>query len=497
MNYVNLATARSVTRSKEVGIRKVLGSKRFSILSQFIMESVLFTVCSGVLAVGLVIVWLPQLNTLLDLDLSYQLMGWKDWGWVVAGLLLTGIAAGILPSLAMSKLPALSNARPAIQFRMGQWSLTRKLFIGIQYAVTLALLIASFVIYRQYHYLKNFDKGFDSNQLLHLAVDDRVLQTQLDILKTKMLQIPGVMGVTATGEDLPSELNNTWGLDWNGSNLEKPLGIDIVGVDRDYFELLGIEFKAGKNFIHEYPVDSARSVILNEKAHGMIGQEDLIGQILNIGGRDRTVIGVVGDHHNTTLHSQITPLAYFVYPPGFRVSPDNLLLKLQTNNLPALLAQLEVTWEAFSSDPIEYNFVDEAFAEAYQAEQRFSHLISTFTILAIVISMIGLFGLINFIAQLKIREISIRRILGAGSLHLMHMLGRDFLIVFCLSSLFAIPVSYYFMNAWLANYAYHLPVSISLLLSAVLMCLAISLLVIFYHLYRTTRVNPLEVLAGE
>ena len=497
MNYVNLATARAVTRTKEVGVRKVLGSTRFSIFFQFIIESLLFIVSSGGLAIALVVAWLPQLNGLLELNLSLKILTWQEWLLMFTALLATGTLAGILPALAMTKLPSLSQNKPAIRFRRGGWPMTRKLFVGIQYAVTLALLVATIVVYQQYAYLKNFDKGFDSDQLLHVAVDDRELQKQLNVLKEKINQVPGVSGVTATGEDLPSELNNTWGLNWNGSNLEKPLGIDIVGVDQDYFDILGLEFKAGQNFTAGYPIDSARSVVINENAQALIGREDLLGQPLIIGGRERKVIGVVSDHHNTTLHSQVIPLAYFIYPAGFRVSPDNLLIKLQSNDVSSSLAQLKNVWDEFSTDPFTYNFVDEAFAEAYEAERRFSTLIGTFTLMAIVISIVGLFGLIHFIAQLKLKEISIRRILGANQLNLMHLLGKDFLTVFIVALLVALPAAYQLMDSWLINYAYHIKINLATLLLAVCLCIGISALVIFYHLQRTSRVNPTDALATE
>ena len=497
MNYVNLATARAVTRTKEIGVRKVLGSKKSSIISQFIAESVLFTVTSGLFAIGLVHFFLPQLNQLLSLDLSLTVLSWIDWISILMTLISLGIIVGLLPSLAMSNLPSLSETKSTIQFNQSQWSWTRKLFVGVQYVVTLVLLVSTLVIYNQYNYLKNFDKGFDATQLLHIAVDDRDVQQQLNLLKDKMGQIPNIVGITATGEDLPSALNNTWDLNWNGSNLDRPLPIDIVGVDQGYFDLLAIDLKAGRNFTHDFSVDSARSVVLNEKAFSLMNKPDIIGQQVTIGGRLRTVIGVVGDYHHTTLHTQVAPTAYLIFPSGLRVSPDNLLVKLETNNLPNLLNEIEKVWQGFSPDPIQYNFVDEAFAKAYSTERKFSILIGAFTFLAILISIIGLFGLINFVAQLKLKEISIRRILGANQFSLLHLLGRDFLNVFLFALIIALPLAYYFANDWLANYAYHIQLNGMTLLVATLVCIGISLLVIFYHLQRATRMNPADVLAAE
>ena len=497
MNYINLATARAYTRSREVGIRKFLGSLKSHLIIQFILESVLFTFVCGVLAAMFLALALPHLNKLLDLDLSIHLLFWQDGLMVIGGLVGLGILAGILPSLTMIRLPSLSNNTSNFQFKSGHSSFSRRLFIGLQYVVTLVLLVSTLVVYKQYLYLQNFDKGFDSDQLLHISVDDRNLQKQIDILKDRVGQLAGVSGITATGEDLPSVLNNTWGLEWNGSNLEKPQGIDIVAVDKDYFPLLEIPFLEGNNFSNDFDIDSARSVIINEKALSIIGKEDIIGQEIIIGGRNRKVIGVVGNHHNTTLHSQIVPIAYFIFPSGFRVSPDNLMVRLETQNINSFLDDLEKIWKEFSPDPISYNFVDDAFAAAYHSERRFSTLIGSFTLLAIIISIVGIFGLIHFVAQIKLREISIRRILGANSFSLMRLLGKDFIAIFAISIIIALPIAWHYMNSWLSNYAYHIKVNAELLLMAAFVCIGITSLVIFYHLHKATRVNPAEILASE
>lgn len=497
MNYVNLATARAITRVKEIGIRKTLGSRKAGIVGQFIIESILFSIVSGLVALLLVFMGIPRLNALFDLDLSFSVIPWTDW--VILSLLLVflGVVAGLLPSLVMARIPVLGDAKSPIQFKISEWSLTRKFFVGVQYVVTMVLLVSTFAIYKQYIYLKHFDLGFDSTQLLHVAVDDRVLQEKLTVLKERMIQLSGVVGVTATGEDLPSKLNNSWDLEWNGSDVREPKVIDIIGVDQEYFDVLGIGFKAGRNFNQGFEVDSARSVILNSQAQSLIGQENLVGQQITIGGTDRKVIGVVENHHNTTLHSQISPLAYFIFPPGHRVSPDNLLIKIETGKLTSLLHQMEAVWGEFSSDPFRYNFVDEAFATAYSVEQRFSALIGFFTIIAIAISMVGLFGLVSFIVQLKLKEISIRRILGATQLNLIRLLGHDFFVVFLIALVFAIPIALHFINSWLTSYAYHIQVTGFIIIPAVLLSLSISVLVILYHLQRTSRMNPSDVLSSE
>ncbi len=497
LNYVNLATARAVTRIKEVGVRKTLGALPAGIMGQFIVESVLFTLAGGLAAVCLVVSGLPYINKLLSLNLSIDVITVWDGVLALASLVLLGIITGLLPALAMAKLPTLGDTQAALNFKPGQGSWTRKAFIGIQYFVSLGLLVAAFAIYNQYQYLKNFDLGFDSSQLVHIPVDDRDMQQKLGLIKEQIQGLPGVLGVAATGEDLPSDLNNTWDVNWNGSGRENPLPIDIVGVDQDYFELIGIDFKDGHNFRADFSIDSARTVIFNEEARNYLGDQYQQGQEVHINGRNRKLIGVVENHHNVTLHSKVVPIAYMIFPPGFRVSADNLLVKINTNQVSSQLEQLEAVWKEFSGDPFAYNFVDEAFAKAYQAEQRFSTLVGIFTLIAIAISIVGLFGLVSFTVQRKLKEISIRRILGATELQLTQLLGKDFFLVFVIALIFALPMAWYLVGKWLNNFAYSIDLSPLLLLYAVLICLTLSAIVIVYHLQRTTKINPSTMLSSE
>lgn len=496
-NYINLATARAITRSKEVGIRKVLGTRKSGIVAQFIAEAVFFTLTAGLIAIGGMMLALPQLNAFLELPLATEVLQWTDWLQMLTALLALGILAGILPAWTMAKLGFLNGTKSAITFKKGQRGLTRKLFIGVQYLITLVLLVATFVIYQQYDFLKNYDLGFDSEQMLHVAVDDRKLQERLPLLKEKMAGLTGVVAITATGEDLPSQLNNTWGFNWTGAEKEVKSPINVVGVDRDYFAAIDLELKSGRNFTQEFATDSAQSVILNEQAAQLLTPIDPLGQQVNIGGKLRNVIGVVEDHHNITLYSQPSPTAYFIFPTGRRVSTDNLLIKVESANIPNLLASLESTWGQFSADPFKYNFVDEAFAEAYQQERNFSRLLTSFTLIAILISLIGLFGLISFTTQLKVKEISIRRILGATELHLLKILGKEFVTVFILALFVALPLAFYLMQHWLTNYPYHISLNVWTFCLAAFICLGISVLVITYHLKRTARKNMGEALGRE
>lgn len=496
-NYINLTTARASMRAKEVSIRKVLGTKKLGIIRQFIIESVVLTGCAGIAAVLLMMLSIERLNAFLELDLSYYDLSPGDWLFIFLSIIALGIITGLLPSISIAKLNFFSKGNSAIQFKAGLNTLTRKMFLGFQYLITLVLVASALIVFQQYSYLKNFDLGFDTSQLMHIPVNDRFLQKKLHVIQKELAQLPGVLGVTTTSEDLPSEHNNTWGLNWADSLEERTSNIEIVGVDKNYFELTGIDFVSGRNFTSDFAIDSAGSVIINEKAQNIIGLGELEGQYINIGDRNRKVIGVVKDHHNTSLHSQIRPIAFFIFPPATRVSPDNILIKLEVEQLSGLTTEIEKIWKKFTADPLTFNFVDEAFSEAYQRERRFSKLVSCFTVIAIIISLIGLFGLISFTTQSKIKELSIRRILGATDFNLMKVLGWEFISVYFVAIIIALPLTFYLMQAWLANYAYRIHLNGQYLFLSAIICFSISMIVLFYHLQKTSRQNPGEVLSTE
>ena len=497
LNYINISTARAITRSKEVGIRKTLGSDRTAIIIQFIVEAILFTVVGAIVALAIVALGQPLLSQMLGIELSLSSLTLGHWVFIFLSLLLIGFIAGIIPSIVLSKSPMIAQTKSTSTQSPSHWNFSRRFFVGIQYIITIGLLLVTTGIYRQYQYMKNFDLGFDPEQLISVSVEDRNVQERLTTLKDRIGQIPNVIAAATTGEDLPSELNNTWSLSWQGKPPETPAGIDIISVDQDYFALMGIELIKGKNFSLSYEVDSSRSVILNEQFEAFIGRPIKIGEQVTIGGMPRTVIGVVKNHHYTTLHSGILHLAYMIIPPGRRESPDNLLIKLPSNDVKGILAQVETIWSDFSVDPLEYRFVDQTFAKAYETELRFSLLIGFFTIIAISISLVGLFGLINFIIHNKLKELSIRRILGARQWDLMNMLMKDFLWVFLFALVVAVPLSLYLIHKWMESYQYQAPFNVSTLAIAIVLCLMISTLVIFLNLNRASNTNPSEILSKQ
>ena len=284
---------------------------------------------------------------------------------------------------------------------------------------------------------------------------------------------------------------------WPGLDENEGYGINVVGVDRDYFDVVGIELAEGSPFLHDYSVDSGRTIIINEQAKILIGDPDLVGKQINVGGTTRDVSAVIKNHHTTSLHAKITPVAYFVCPPGRRVSPDNLYLRVETEDLAALQERLDDVWAGFSVDPIDLHFVDQEFASAYQLERRLMLLASSLTIIAIVIAFLGLFGLITFTVQQKLKELCVRKVLGASIANLSKILSRDFSIIFAVSVVIASPIAFLFGQKWLSSYPYSIGFNPMILLSAILICLMISAMVIGVSIVKLSRVNPSKILRDD
>ena len=351
-NYINLSTAQAIQRAREVGIRKVVGSQNGNIMLQFLTESVLYSMIAGMMGIVCVISLLPILNNLLDLDLSLRLFTIWDSLMILGVLFSIGLLAGIFPAIKMAGFGFSALGAVNLHFSKENRGFLRHSLIGIQYVISLVLLTATLAIYLQYQYLQNYDVGFEREQLIHIPVEDRQLQAKIMLMKSQYLAIPDVIGATVTGENLPAAMNNTWDFSWQGADPNQKTGIDIVSVDQDYFSLLGITFVEGQNFLHNYEIDSARTFILNEQAKNLTGKANMSGEQVIIGGRDRRIEGVVKNHHFTSLHSTISPVGYAIFPPGNRVSADNIFLKIDTKYLPELLKAMESVWNEFSPGPI-------------------------------------------------------------------------------------------------------------------------------------------------
>lgn len=493
INFINLNTAMVSTRLGEFKIKQILGSSSINIVWQYLIEALFYVCVSAMIGLVSIMIFEAYLNQIFKIKLSLSLLSIAEWGYLLIVLIGIGFCAGLVSGLKLIKVIIGQKERSLTKYKETKTG-GRKVLMGIQYIITLFLTTTSILVYMQFKFMSNYDLGFDSEKLIYIAIDDRELQGKIGTIKTEMQKIVGVKGVAASGEKLPSAMNNTFDLSWPGLNNNEKHGIDVVCIDKDYFNVVGISFVEGEPFIHDYLEDSTRSVILNEQAKILIGDSAVLGKQIMIGGINCDVRAIVRNHHTTSLYSKITPIAYFVCPPGSRVSPDNLYIRVETQNLATLQERLADVWSDFSNDPINLNFVDQGFARSYQREERLMLLTSSLTIIAIIISFLGLFGLITFVVQQKLKELCIRKILGASILNLTTILSKDFLTIFAISITISSPMAFLFGQKWLANYPYNIGFKPIILLTAILTCLFVSAVVIGIKILKLFRVNPSNIL---
>ncbi len=496
LNYINLNTARAFTRVEELKIKQALGSYRSNILAQYIIEALLYICLSAAIGLIITIILIDPFNRLFNLDVSLNSINGWQWVYLFLALIVTGFFAGTVSGIKLLQ-GILAHSGMNISDIKEKRSSSRKIIMGIQYIITIFLTAGTLLVYMQFNFMSNFNLGFNAEQLIYVPIDDRALQQNIHSIKDEFAKIPGVVATTVSGEKLPSEMNNSATLTFGPSDANPPLGVDIVSIDENYFDVIGIEIVEGKRLTKSYRVDSARSIIINQEITKILDDDAGIGKKVNIGGREREIAGVIDNHHYTSLHNKIHPVVYLIGGPGARDSPDNIFLRIETNQLNDLYDRLTATWQKFSADPLAINYVSKDFEMAYTAERKLMLLTNTLTLIAIVIAFLGLFGLTTFMVRQKIKELCIRKVLGASILHIGKVLSADFFKIFGIATLVASPLTYYFGKAWLAEYPYHTGFNFSTLILAVGICLLISVVVIGLMMLKLSSLQPAKLLRNE
>jgi putative ABC transport system permease protein len=494
INFMNLATARSAERAREVGMRKTLGARRVQLAAQFLGESVLMTALALVLALVLCQLTLPLLNNLADKSLAFSTLYNGPQALILVGLaLLVGLVAGAYPALVLSGFQPSRVLKGAAL--PGGGDQLRKGLVVFQFAISIALLVGTGVVQHQLGFMKSAGLGFDADNVV-LIEQANFLGSQRETFKQQIAQVPGVEAVTS-GFSMPGTffINSMWQpvASEEGPETEAQ-NMDYSFVDFDYTETLGIEIVAGRSLSQEFATDSS-AAILNEAAVRDFGwsPEEAIGQRLAQGQTEYTVIGVAKDFHYRSLHAEIYSLALF----GPRRAPRYVAARIAPEDMPGTLAALQGIWKQFSDLPFEYAFLADDLAAQYRAEDRLAKVFGVFAGLAILIGCLGLFGLAAFMAAQRTKEIGIRKVLGASVGSLIGLLSKDFLNLVVLAFLIAAPVAYFAMNWWLEDFAYRVEISWPIFLMAGSLALAIALLTVSYQAIRAAVANPVESLRYE
>ena len=492
VNFMNLATARSANRAREVGLRKVLGSYRRQLVQQFLGESVLLTMVALVLALGLVVLCLPLFNDLAGKSLDlYFLRDGRFWLGIVVFGVGVGLMAGSYPAFFLASFHPVT----VLKGRAGRGvkrSGMRNGLVVFQFAISIMLIVGTLVVRNQLTYLQTTRLGFDKE---HVVVIKRVqtLGDQREAFRQAVLQHANVTHAAAS-EVMPGEPS--------GTNAYRKLGEDrtyawrYFSIDADYVETLGLELAAGRDFAPEFTADSA-AVLLNETAAKALDWDDPVGQVLELSSGERfTVVGVVKDFHHESMHVEITPL--IIHPLGVTGNARVLAARIRPEDIPATLAHLQAQWEAFApGDPFTYAFLDQDFDSLYRAEQQTGVTFSVFAMLAILVACLGLFGLAAFVAEQRTKEIGVRKVLGASVVGIVMLLSRGFLKLVGLAFVLAAPVAYLAMDRLLQGFAYRIEISWWIFLVAGLAALAITLLTVSYQAVRAALADPVKALRYE
>ncbi|GAB4046615.1 ABC transporter permease [Spirosoma litoris] len=499
INFMNLSTAGSAGRAKEVGIRKVLGSVQQQLIWQFLSESVLVTFMALVVAIGIVALALPSFNQLSgkQFELTALLNGWMLPGILLASLLI-GLLAGSYPAFFLSAFRPVSVLKGQIRagFRSG-W--LRNTLVTTQFVVSIGMIIGTLVVYRQLHFIQNKKVGFDKDQVLILH-DSYTLSPKGKAFRDELAKLSQIVNVTQAGY-LPAGASNSSNDGFQVENGTDPSTIyreKAYYIDENYLPTLGIRLAQGRNFSKAFPADSS-AILINESAAKRFGWKTSVGKRLwaigNGGPENRrlyTIVGVVKDFHFESMHQRIAPLVMFYGADNYQ-----LALRIRTTDMPGLLKTLEQKWKAQSDTPFDYSFLNERFNRIYQSEQRVGQLFGIFAGLTVIISCLGLFGLAMFTAQQRTKEIGVRKVLGASVGSVVALLSKDFLKLVLVAIVIATPIAWYAMSRWLQDFAYKIDIEWWVFVLAAFIAIAIALITVSYQSIKAALVNPVTSLRSE
>jgi len=503
-NYMNLSTARSTARLKEVGIRKVVGADRRQLILQFLSESLLFTGLALFLSLLLVRLLLPVFGRFVERDLDFHLLsGNGTLVALIAGLtLLVGTVAGSYPAFFLSAFKPVNVIKGTFQAGSKRPFRIRNILVIFQFTISIILIVCTFTIYSQLNYIKNRDLGFRKDHIVAVRVQDNHLRGHYEPLQRELMQYARILDVTVS-DDLPSTIRGGGGGEWEG---EKPGDIDPnlynTFVGYNYLDFYDLKLAAGRNFSLLHATDK-NAYILNETAVKAIGWDNPIGKKFKLWKDWGTVIGVVEDFHFFPLHQKIEPVVISLVYEGddeylLKYARTNYLsIKIESADIAGALAFIEKTYKKYTEYPFDYTFLDERINSMYRSEQRLGKSFISFSLMAVFIACLGLFGLASFTAEQKTKEIGIRRILGASVPAMVVMLVRLFLRWLLLSSLLSCPIAYTIMKRWMINFVYRTDIQIWIFLAAPALTALIAILTVGFQSVKAAVANPAECLRYE
>ena len=457
INYMNLVTARSIKRVVEIGVRKTLGAPQFSLIRQFLTESVVVAFLALLLSFALAAIAIRPFSAFMGKDLSINPLSHPD---IFAGLfgmtIIVGLLAGAYPALYLSSLQTMRVFKHSFQGRSS--SKLRSSLVVFQFGISILLMIVTIVIFNQWTFMKQTDLGMNAENLVMVPLQDR---DKYDVLKTSLLESPNVLNVAASNKRLTDRLSSNLGFKAEQYEPDPQFGnsIKVVSTDHDFLKTLQVEFSEGRDFSRAFGSDDTSAFILNEAAVNMIGWEEPIGKWFETSEfsngtwaeRRGSVVGVIKNYHHESLHSAIEPTVYFISKGWI----NWMTLRLSGNELKSTMQGVKEKWMQFAPEELyAYQFMDDRIDQMYRTEERFFRMFTVFSILAIIIANLGILGLSAFMAQQRTKEIGVRKVFGASVRDLVFLLTREFSVLVILGFVVAAPVSYYVLEGWLENFTY-------------------------------------------
>jgi putative ABC transport system permease protein len=494
VNFVNLATARSASRAKEVGVRKTVGSNQGQLIRQFLAETIVLAFLATFVALPIIQFMLPFFNNLTGKNLSIQYLDNVYTIPVLMGIaLFVGILAGIYPAFFLASFNPVAVLKGESVGRSKK-SWMRNVLVVFQFTVSVVLIIGTLVVYRQLNYIQNKNLGFNKDQVVVIKKADDLGQ-KVRTFKQELLGHPGVLSA--------SNSSNLIG-DFFGDSLYRQVGqpkeknqlIWRMWTDKDYSETYKLEFLQGRYFSEDQQ-EGLREVVLNESGAAILGFDDAEGKkIIDMDGRDYTIIGVVKDFHFESLHKELNPL--IIHPFSARGNGRYLSVRVRAENIRETIASMKKTWEKYAlNQAFEYEFFDDRFARLYRSEEKTGTIFFSFSLLAILIASLGLSGLTAFITQQRTKEIGIRKILGASVYGILFLYTRQFTRWVLVANIIAWPLAYFAMNKWLENFAYRTSIGVGTFVLSALLALLIALFTVSFQSIRAAIANPVESLRYE
>jgi putative ABC transport system permease protein len=496
INNMNLTTARSARRAKEIGIRKVTGSTKSQLVTQFLIESILTSFFALLLSIGLIALFLPTFNSISGKHISFFTL--LEPGTLVILLLIVlfvGLLGGSYPAFYLAKFNPVNILKGSLS-KSSSNVMLRRVLVVVQFSISMIMLICTWIVYGQLKYLRNVDLGFSKEQVMSVSVRaNNDARGKILAFKNELRKQPPVLSVS-TSQNTPGSPNmnfNLFSIETKNGYSDK--GVDNYGIDEDYFKTLGMKIIAGRNFTG-LP-DTLRSMIVNENMAKYFGWDNPIGKRMKFpgdtSGKYFEVVGVVKDFNQKSLYNPIAPLLLF-----YRPNSNLIQVKLAAGDMSKSIAAIERSWKSIFPDlPFQYTFLDQDFDSQYAADQKRGKIFTAFSILTVLITCLGLLGLIAFTTQQRQKEISIRKIMGAGLAEIIPLITRNFVLLVGIACLIAFPVAYLFMDKWLKIFPYNTGLTVLPFLLSALTVLFITMLTVIFHTVKAAIANPAKNLRTE